>query len=230
MSICEVPRCECETHAGGLCFKHYMRVRRHGSVTGGRNGDGRVKSAHPQWEAWKSMMRVARRTGGADPAWKDFWRFLKDVGERPVDDSRLYRIDAALPWQPGNVEWKAPILDGLQREDKAAYQRAWRMKRPHLAKSNGLKRNYGITIEDYEVLLAAQGAVCAICKKPESKIDPRSGFPFPLAVDHDHGTGRIRGLLCMKHNRGLGLFDDDVRNLRAAIAYLELYGDIDPLP
>lgn len=118
MSLCEAHKCEEEVHANGLCFKHYMRVRRHGSVTGGRNGDGRVKSSHPQWEGWKSMLRAARQSGGYDPRWDDFWLFVEDTGPRPEGGGRLYRIDRTKPYAPGNIAWKIPILDAPKLENR----------------------------------------------------------------------------------------------------------------
>lgn len=58
-----------------------------------------------------------------------------------------------------------------------------------------LKRRYGITPGDYDLLLAVQGGVCAICAR-----HPRTQN---LAVDHSHRTGQIRGLLCSTCNRHL---------------------------
>jgi len=75
---------------------------------------------------------------------------------------------------------------------------------------------YGLTPEDYELLLEAQGGVCAIC----GTSDNRSGS-VNLDVDHDHDTGAVRGLLCHHDNAALGMVGDDVGRLRAMIAYLE---------
>lgn len=74
-------------------------------------------------------------------------------------------------------------------------------------------------------MLSIQGGVCAICKKPERH---RSNGPKVkrLAVDHDHTTGEVRGLLCNNCNRALGLFGDDVTALQAAIDYLSRVGEL----
>lgn len=73
-----------------------------------------------------------------------------------------------------------------------------------------LKRRYGITAEDADAMLEAQGGLCAICQAA------------PAAhVDHDHETGAVRALLCFNCNGGLGQFKDDPRVLRAAAEYVE---------
>lgn len=79
-------------------------------------------------------------------------------------------------------------------------------------KSN-LRQKYGITVEQFNNLLAQQQGVCAICKKPE--IDNKR-----LSVDHCHKTKTIRGLLCSACNGGLGLFKDDCYSLQQAIEYV----------
>ena len=78
--------------------------------------------------------------------------------------------------------------------------------------------NYGCDQATYQRLLSSQGGVCAIRHQPETSV--RNGRIKFLAVDHDHRTGRIRGLLCERHNTGIGQFRDDVGELRAAIYYL----------
>lgn len=74
-----------------------------------------------------------------------------------------------------------------------------------------------VTDEQYDALLVLQEGLCAICRKapPERR---------RLAVDHDHQTGTVRGLLCSRCNLGLGYFKDDPDHLRAATAYLERTG------
>lgn len=82
---------------------------------------------------------------------------------------------------------------------------------------------YGITPEEYDALLAAQGGVCAICGGDEAASHGRTGTKFRLCVDHDHESGQVRGLLCQKCNRSIGLMSDNVELLRKAIDYLERF-------
>lgn len=76
---------------------------------------------------------------------------------------------------------------------------------------NRLKK-LGITHSQYEVMYKEQKGLCAICSNTCTK---------SLAVDHDHTTGVIRGLLCNSCNRGLGYFKDDKLRLFAAYQYLD---------
>lgn len=74
---------------------------------------------------------------------------------------------------------------------------------------------FGITKEDYNNLLKEQNHTCAIC----NKVDPTPNRR--LAVDHNHKTNEIRGLLCGKCNIALGLFDDNTDLMLKAIEYLK---------
>lgn len=99
---------------------------------------------------------------------------------------------------------------------KADYMREY-YTRPYAKaaqRNRDLKRKYGLTLEEYEARLAAQGGVCALCGGPCS-----SGQQ--LAVDHCHTTNRVRGLLCGSCNLGLGKFRDAPVLLRLAADYLE---------
>ena len=86
------------------------------------------------------------------------------------------------------------------------------------------KRWYGLEHDDYLKMLEKQNNVCAICCKPESVVNP-SGETKPLSVDHDHATGKVRGLLCSACNQAIGLFKDDIKTLQSAILYLEEDGN-----
>jgi hypothetical protein len=86
-------------------------------------------------------------------------------------------------------------------------------------RENMLKAKFGITAEFYDALLVAQRGVCAICGKPETEVG-NHGEVRPLAVDHDHKTGKVRGLLCNKCNPMLGMANDEEIILIKAAAYL----------
>lgn len=78
-----------------------------------------------------------------------------------------------------------------------------------------LRRNYGITLEDFDKLFLKQNNGCAICGKLN-----KNGFR--LAVDHNHKTGKIRGLLCSRCNSVLGNIEDN-KFLIKALSYLREY-------
>ena len=72
---------------------------------------------------------------------------------------------------------------------------------------------YNLTAEEYQRIFDEQAGVCAICRL--------SSGVKSLAVDHDHATGIVRGLLCGRCNFGIGIFDDDTDRLMAAVSYLK---------
>lgn len=96
--------------------------------------------------------------------------------------------------------------------DVKTYKRNWR-----------LKKNYNMTPDDFDGFWMAQRGKCYICRKLMKIPESRRGQSLDVvAVDHDHKTGQIRALLCNACNKGLGLFQDNIELLRAAIDYLEV--------
>lgn len=92
-----------------------------------------------------------------------------------------------------------------------------------------LQRNYGIDVTGYHQMLEAQQHHCAICGCEAS--DPvRNKGKSRFCVDHDHQTGRVRGLLCAICNYGVGHFQDDPVLVRKAATYLESYSTTPCLP
>ena len=81
-----------------------------------------------------------------------------------------------------------------------------------------LKNIYKISQEELDALIKAQYGKCAICKK-----EPKIGVL--LHIDHDHQTGKVRGLLCHKCNSVLGLSNDNLDVLREAVKYLETHSE-----
>ncbi len=101
--------------------------------------------------------------------------------------------------------------------------RKWRADHPDLvqqrSRSYMLKYNYGITIQEYDKILAEQNGVCAICGSSET------GWKYPwFHVDHCHKTGKVRGLLCQRCNPGIGIFYENPEILRRAAVYIESHG------
>lgn len=106
-------------------------------------------------------------------------------------------------------------------ECKRAYDRQHRLKNPSRRYGNMLKQRYGITYEEYESILEKQGGVCAVCKRDNEQFDKVKDDVRRLHVDHDHATGKVRGILCSKCNFALGCVRDDKEILNKLIKYLE---------
>ncbi len=85
------------------------------------------------------------------------------------------------------------------------------------ARKRQVLRQHGLTAAEWEAMYLAQSGLCASCGKPP----PPDARSRGLAVDHDHQTGRVRSLLCIPCNVGLGHFNDDPKLLRLAADYLE---------
>lgn len=108
--------------------------------------------------------------------------------------------------------------------------RRYRLKHPERVKASArksyrkwaLKAKFNLTQEDFNAFLLEQNGKCAICGHLPLGID-RYTSGKALAVDHDHSTGKVRGLLCDLCNRAMGQFHDSVAILASAIAYLEKY-------
>lgn len=81
--------------------------------------------------------------------------------------------------------------------------------------ARGIMSRYGITPEQYWALYEAQGGVCYICRRATGRVRR-------LAVDHDHATGYVRGLLCKPCNSVLAHFRDDLLTAYRAVEYLEI--------
>lgn len=100
------------------------------------------------------------------------------------------------------------IKDTQTPEEKArdiSYKYAWR-----------LKKQYGMTVEDFQNLLVQQDYRCGICNRRQE--DTNDGY---LVVDHDHNSSYTRGLLCRQCNAGMGALGDSIDLLKHAILYLQ---------
>lgn len=118
--------------------------------------------------------------------------------------------------------------DGLSSKCKPcanAWHREYRRLNPGLRekyspsvknpRASHLKAAYRISEQQYSDMLIAQGGHCAVCQRK------RPGGRGSFHVDHDHVSGKVRGLLCARCNMGIGQLGDSIEGLRAAISYLE---------
>lgn len=101
------------------------------------------------------------------------------------------------------------------------WRQAYREKNPKKFKDyefvRGLRRFYGMTVQQYNKMLLDQENCCACCGKHGSQFKRR------LHVDHDHETGQIRALLCTECNPGMGYFKHSIERLEMAILYLKKF-------
>lgn len=97
--------------------------------------------------------------------------------------------------------------------------REYRASEEYIAKelNRQFKKLYGITLETYNFLLREQECSCITCGTSVNQLNKR------LAVDHDHKTGKVRGLLCMNCNTALGLIKENKKTLVSLFSYLETH-------
>ena len=130
--------------------------------------------------------------------------------EKQKITDKLYRLRNAERLRKASSEW---YLSNKNTE-------AFKNKRTvELSRKTRIKNRYNLSIEKFDEMIKKQNNKCAICNQPEFKI--RYGKIQSLAIDHDHLTGKIRGLLCNNCNRAIGLMHDSIETLKNAVAYLE---------
>lgn len=122
----------------------------------------------------------------------------------------------------GNLEQQNTVegeFDLTDRDQRLAYRKAHRQLYRDQYRAADLRKTFGISLAEYAALAATQGNRCAICGRVET--ETRNGRVKALAVDHDHESGQVRGLLCVACNTGIGKFGDDPKRLRTAAEYIE---------
>jgi hypothetical protein len=101
------------------------------------------------------------------------------------------------------------------KEELKAWARAYYENNKEKAKSKELKRNFGISLHEYNLMFTEQKGKCACCGIHQNKLTRR------FAVDHDHDTKLIRGLLCGNCNTAIGKLGDNIEGVMKALNYLE---------
>ena len=152
-------------------------------------------------------------------------------------DFKFYAVTATMPKL--NKNETLPPLEGYTQEEWSSFKpskrnrlrfpdlaytrkQKWRMDNAEqaakVARNANLKLYYGITSADYDRMLTEQNGRCAICGT-DQPIGNRKYF----SVDHNHETGKVRGLLCNPCNKALGLLQDSATVIRKAADYLDLH-------
>lgn len=105
---------------------------------------------------------------------------------------------------------------GYKEKQAAAHKRRWNSG---VQRDYHLRKSFGISLNQYNDMLAAQNGVCAICDKIQENAKQKN-----LGVDHNHVTGLVRGLLCQNCNTAIGLMADNPDIAARAIDYLRRHG------
>lgn len=139
--------------------------------------------------------------------------YLREWHQKNKERTRSRRREAMRRWYKRHRE-RIRKDQNSKRDPRlwALRMKKYRDDNKEKVKGHRLKAAYGINLGQFKNMLAAQDGKCAICLY---------SFTKTPHVDHDHKTGKIRGLLCSQCNTGIGYFKEDIMILRSAENYLE---------
>lgn len=194
---CQVEDCSRKHYAHGHCSLHYARMRKTGATD----------PPPPTGDRWNDRLPFLEN---------EVWciKCQKCGMAKPIDQFPIARNTRS-----GR---RATCLACNNAEEKARPKAHRVSAQPGYKRAERFRRIYGITIDEYDQMLADQDGRCAICREPSSW-NRREGDVLP--IDHDHATGKVRGLLCHPCNQALGLMRDNPGRLRAAADYIEVKQD-----
>lgn len=155
-----------------------------------------------------SVTFKGRKLSGAQIAW------LLHYGEWP-DRSVFYVDGDTKNLKISNLQMAEYKAEKVLSEDGSVKYKMSKEQSRHY----GYMRYYGITAEDYARMYSSQDGKCAICHQPETSVD-KNGNVKILAVDHCHGSGKVRKLLCYSCNSMLGQAKDSTEVLLTGVSYL----------
>lgn len=146
------------------------------------------------------------------PLWDRGWQ-LRDDGTKWCNVCKQYLEAKFFSKSESARDGLSPGCQNCRNKKAKEY------RTPEIRRKYRLKADYGLTIEEYQSILEKQNGLCLICQREET----RRGSKI-LSIDHDHRTGRIRGLLCHSCNVSIGHMRESSEIIQRMVAYLD--GDL----
>lgn len=144
--------------------------------------------------------------------------------EERIEYGKIYRSqhkeELALSWKTWyaknkeSVSKRHKVWREKNREKFMSYGKIDRKNNPTKYQNQWLRSKYNITLEEYFEMAESQNYTCPICKRHESMIGEQ------LLIDHDHKTGKVRGLLCRLCNQAIGMLKEDPATFNRALQYI----------
>ena len=153
---------------------------------------------------------MSRHTAERRDAERERYATDPAYAEKKRQRSREYSRRNAERNRQRVAEWQKANPDRVAETSRANY-----IKRRDVERNSRLKMKYGITQAQYDAMFLEQRGLCAVCRQHETTARWSS-----LCVDHCHETGKVRGLLCNRCNRAIGLMRDSGDLLQTAAAYI----------
>jgi Recombination endonuclease VII len=202
--------CEDDSYCRGYCSRHYWRLRKYGDPLGEPESRRAVRFEETDDLENSKVCTICKKR----LPFKAFHRSKK------ADGFQSRCRNCYRDWYNERYENNPEFREKRSRHFEKFYKEKYPAHRERRLNERLLSM-YGITREEFDILSETQGNVCAICRRfPEGKTR--------LSVDHDHETGKIRGLLCGNCNSGLGHFKDNPELLAVAITYLDASASAQP--
>jgi len=177
-------------------------------------------------EKYRRSNEVRRNRRRTDPEYAklDNDRHRKARAENPEHHKEIAKRSRLRHIEERRITSRAYAQANKERLKE--YHRQWNIQNRELARIRKVVKNFRITAEEYLAMVEYQNNLCAICKQLETLVDKHSGLVRNLHVDHNHTTGKVRGLLCTACNTAIGNFKEDTNTIRAAISYIELHDGV----
>lgn len=191
---CTVPGCDRKHKAAGYCASHYGQWKR------GIAPSKPIKSRDRKHEPTCSEPECASPVKAKGLCKMHYARLLRHGFTRNRDRKKPF-AECSVDECEGRSYTKGMCNQHYLRSRTAA--------------------EFGLSLAELVTMAAEQDGKCAICLTPPRKRHSRSDKTQDFCIDHDHETGKPRGLLCDSCNRAIGLLGDSPERLRAAAAYLE---------